>query len=289
MKQGDGAASSARDTELELALVEALARMGKPASAAELRKALPKPFQRPAAELTRLLDALAKARTIFVAAAGKTSRYTHQDPALRVEQAILTALGGGPLSRPELTKRVKQAAPGLEKAMGAALNALLKRGAVREHPKVGKLPLRYALDPPDPAPFLAKATKEIKAVLSKLAPHGVSLSSVYLALGRSLGIEGAAPAIEDKPEGDEGEVLAAVRALAAREPPGALLSVRAVRAMRPLEKARFDRAVLRLSEAGKVVLHHHDFPASLPAAERAELVEDSRGTHYIGIAPRRGA
>jgi hypothetical protein len=59
--------------------------------------------------------------------------------------------------------------------------------------------------------------------------------------------------------------------------------------MQPLDKARFDRAVLRLSEAGKVVIHHHDFPASLPAAERAELVEDSRGTHYIGIAPRRGA
>jgi hypothetical protein len=125
-------------------------------------------------------------------------------------------------------------------------------------------------------------------LLGKLAPHGVELSSVYAALGRALGIEGAAP-IEDGRRDDEGRVLSAVRELASREPPGTLLSVRAVRATVPIEKARFDRAALRLSEAGKIVLHHHDFPASLSPAERAELVEDSRGTHYIGVALRRSS
>lgn len=84
---------------------------------------------------------------------------------------------------------------------------------------------------------------------------------------------------------DESEVLTALRVLASREPSGALLSVRALRRLCSLTKTHFDMVVLRLSRAGRVVLHHHDFPASLPEADRAELIEDERGTYYIGIVP----
>jgi hypothetical protein len=37
-----------------------------------------------------------------------------------------------------------------------------------------------------------------------------------------------------------------------------------------------------------VSLHHHDYPSSLSPSERDELVLDTHGTHYVGIAPRGG-
>lgn len=88
---------------------------------------------------------------------------------------------------------------------------------------------------------------------------------------------------------DESAVLTALRELASREPSGALLSVRALRGLCSLPKTHFDTIVLRLSRAGRVVLHHHAFAASLPEADRAELIEDERGTYYIGIVPGKNA
>jgi hypothetical protein len=88
---------------------------------------------------------------------------------------------------------------------------------------------------------------------------------------------------------DESAVLTALRELASREPSGALLSVRALRGLCSLPKTQFDTVVLRLSRAGRVMLHHHDFPASLPEADRAELIVDERGTYYIGIVPGKNA
>jgi len=275
------------DADLRLALRDALARLAKPTSATELRRALPKPYQRPAAELVGLLDALVRDRALFTFREGKTSRYTLLDPEQTVEQAALAALRGGPLTKKDLTARVKRAAPGFEKLLPVVVADLLARGAVREHPKAGsKHPARYGLEPPDPAPFLAKALEELQAVQKKLAPHGVTPTALHAALGRALGVTQAGG---DRGLDDETHVLAALGELASREPPGALLSVRSLRAMRPLPKPRFDGAVLRLSRAGKVVLHHHDFPASLKEAERAELVQDERGMHYVGIAPGRSS
>jgi hypothetical protein len=37
------------------------------------------------------------------------------------------------------------------------------------------------------------------------------------------------------------------------------------------------------------VLHRHDFPASLTAAEKDELIRDTQGNYYVGVALRRGA
>ena len=69
--------------------------------------------------------------------------------------------------------------------------------------------------------------------------------------------------------GDDEAVRSALRKLALREPPGSLLSVRTLRTMQQLPAPRFDAAVLRLSRAGKVILHHHDFPTSLAGSKIA--------------------
>ena len=89
---------------------------------------------------------------------------------------------------------------------------------------------------------------------------------------------------------DEQAVIGAVMALATHHPPGTLLSVPRVRVRAGLDKTRFDAAALRLSLARRVVLHHHDYPASLSSAERNQLIFDpASSTYYIGIAlPRVG-
>jgi hypothetical protein len=75
--------------------------------------------------------------------------------------------------------------------------------------------------------------------------------------------------------------------ITAANPPGALLSVREVRAAAKLPKDTFDALALNLARHGRIVLHHHDFPSSLSVKERSELIEDLSGTHYVGIAYAR--
>jgi hypothetical protein len=84
--------------------------------------------------------------------------------------------------------------------------------------------------------------------------------------------------------GHEGQLLRALDEVAAGEPEGALLSVALVRERAGLAKAAFDRAALDLVQAERVVLHYHDYPASLTPEKRAQLVVDEDGTYYIGIA-----
>jgi hypothetical protein len=79
-------------------------------------------------------------------------------------------------------------------------------------------------------------------------------------------------------------VLNALRQLEQESPPGALLSVRELRARSDLDKPSFDRAALELAGQGRVSLHAHDHVGALEESERRALIEDVRGVHYIGIA-----
>lgn len=79
----------------------------------------------------------------------------------------------------------------------------------------------------------------------------------------------------------------ALDVVSAANPPGALLSVREVRARAALPKVVFDVLAVNFASKHLITLHHHDFPTSLSAAERAQLIEDGKGTFYIGIALRR--
>lgn len=92
---------------------------------------------------------------------------------------------------------------------------------------------------------------------------------------------------------DRAAVEKALLAAARQHVPGTLLLVQDVRAATGLPKERFDAAVMALSRDGRAVVHHHDHPMALSAAERDALVWSPRGssdlyagTYYIGIAPR---
>lgn len=70
---------------------------------------------------------------------------------------------------------------------------------------------------------------------------------------------------------------------------GALVSVESLRQrMRDQfpTKEGFDKFILSQAEAGKLALHRHDWPASLSESERAAMVVDEKGNHYIGAALR---
>lgn len=82
---------------------------------------------------------------------------------------------------------------------------------------------------------------------------------------------------------DASSLLLALRILE-RHNPGSLHSI--ARSWRPsvpeVPKDRFDRAAVDLAKRRKVVLHHHDYPATLSEEERAGLVRDEMGTYYVG-------
>jgi hypothetical protein len=52
------------------------------------------------------------------------------------------------------------------------------------------------------------------------------------------------------------------------------------------EKAAFDRVVLELAASYRVTLLKHNFPGMLSDGDRADLVVDTYGNHYVGIAMR---
>jgi hypothetical protein len=63
-----------------------------------------------------------------------------------------------------------------------------------------------------------------------------------------------------------------------------LISIGDVRSASGLPKPIFDALALRLMRERRLVLHEHDFPQSLSAAKRAELVEDAKGRVFVGMA-----
>lgn len=89
-------------------------------------------------------------------------------------------------------------------------------------------------------------------------------------------------------------ILRNLKALAARNPKGALLSMLDLRGMVQhelgLSKGAFDEAMLRLLREHRLTMHHHDFPGSMTEAQLHELVYDKRGrdggTYYHAVAPR---
>lgn len=84
------------------------------------------------------------------------------------------------------------------------------------------------------------------------------------------------------------QVMSGLESVVAKEGEGTLVAMRTLRESVPLSKEKFDAAVLDLYAKDKVILHHHDYVASLTPKERAALVTDKYGNNWHGIAlPRR--
>jgi hypothetical protein len=347
--------------ELEQVLARTVRQLGE-VQASALRAKLPKPFQRPSAELTAMLGALADRGEVFRHPTAKT-KFLSFDPGAAVHGLLLESLGPKAMTEAELKRQVakKGASMGLAKAVGpltsAALKSLVSSGVAFVHrspppPGESKRPapktLRYASEPqPTPGlrPYVRQAARELRALVKNLAPFGATIAEAFKAFALELGItlpgtttDGRAPlpslpptkqpgATDDRqlasnpppphrlvvsdsvrlppisangrppdnvqqpptapnghlPSDDAGRLLHALDEVASREPDGSLLSVARVREIAGLDKEVFDRTALKLARAQQVVLHFHDYPASLTPERRAQLVVDEEGTHYVGI------
>ena len=273
-------------TTLPQLILELLAKSPVMASS-KIKTALKLPLELIQPALKELVDA----GRAHVWQPGKTPYFTLFEPRNTALEIILKALVQGPLTEKELVGWVRKRLPGYQVRHLKEHVSYSKE--VQVHPRYGKVKTRYSLTPPEPGPYLSKAVQDIIAVQRLLAPFHVSLEAIHDAMGRELGLEHETRApSREQPQGEtvspetERLILEAITRL---QPPGqtrALVSIRELRRSMNLPKKDFDRAVLSLASQGKVALHHHDFPTSLSEAEREALVQDKRGTYYVGIVPK---
>lgn len=279
------------DDELRRALVDAVGAAERPLSAKKVRDRLPENRRRSEKAISVALAELAKTNAIH-AVRGHGTSYTAVDPIVTARNAIVSALANEPRSKTRArdTARAETKLP--ESVVERAFAGLVAEKKIFLHPKLGALSVRFGTAPPDPGPYLARPVAALRDLERLLAGAGVTGEAWRAALGDALSpwlaatATATATAAADGVTDDGESLLAAMRDLTATKGEDALLSIRQLRSLRALDKQRFDRALLRLQAEGRVDLHYHDFPDSLAAEERRQLVEDDRGVVYVGAVLR---
>jgi hypothetical protein len=130
----------------------------------------------------------------------------------------------------------------------------------------------------------------IRNLLAADVPHD-DIRRALVQLLEAAGISfGSAPGGDETPAAAMApDLIGVMRQIEPGVDRGALVGARDLRRAVRMQKTQFDRAVLELARQGRLSLHRHDYPASLSAAEREELVTDGSGSYYVGMALRRGA
>lgn len=259
----------------------ALRAAAGPLTIAQIRKALPKPFRVVAGEVQLLLESLVAAGEAHAWGSAKSPRFWSRSRAEALPGRVLGVLRSGPCSPVALAKLVARILPGCAASdVKPEIEAMAKDGRVRTHPPVkGRTPA-YGLGPPDPVLYLDTVKKAMDATCVKLARHGVERERVVAALRGLLGggAADATPPAADLPAA----ILAVVRLVSYR----GVLAISLLRKLLNRPKPEFDAAVLELKAKGLVLLHAHHGPLALPAEERYELVDDGRGTYFVGVGLR---
>lgn len=314
------------DGELE-GVVRALVQRASGIGRTEFKKELAgeyKPHDKRALEMARTLAARHEIYR-WVSGASK-ERFFTAEPFDALGKAVAGALAGGPLVEADLKRRVESEGRGFGDLLKEWLKSALKRGEIFQHPGKTAATKPLGLQPPEPdvaVVFKAVFTALNKALVSpagKRVPHQLILAKLAEALGlpapaatathpaspptapaRPASAPAAAathpaspraaaatppaspPSATATPENHRDSFIRALRELSAAGPP----LVQDLRARVRMDKPSFDRLSLELAREGIVTLHHHDFPTSLSDAERLDMIQDERGTHYVGIALRR--
>lgn len=269
----------------------------------QVKKALPKPYQPFAAEALAALRRLADGGRVEVLRKGATELFFPEEPLGVLDRAILGRVAAEPLDKDALKDLATDAAPGYAVVFDDWLKSAIAGKRLYEHaPVPGSKKKRFGTEP-DVRKSLGPLLAALRKVLLKTAALGISKERIAAVLLSELGVavpggtaksSGAAASREAaasngaKTNGAQGRFLVALAELVADKPGEALWPVRELRKRLPLAKEEFDALALQLMTEGAITLHHHDHPAAVPEPERSQLVQDARGTHYIGIAPRRG-
>lgn len=280
------------ESELEGA-VRALVDRASGLAGSEFKKELGAEYKRHEKRAVEIAEDLAARGEIHRWSAQKKVRFFREDPLESVARAAFDALGAGALTEAELKHRVEGKGRGLGDLLKEWMKGAQGRGELYPYsPRPGSRVKRFGREP-DVATLLKKVLAELRKAVSSAAGQRVQKARILEAIAGELGVAAASGAssmaAEERPvsSATDWELFLGALGDLARERGTGLLSVRELRSRTPLDKPRFDRAALELSREGKVILHHHDFPGSLSEADRQSLVVDERGTHYVGVAPRR--
>jgi hypothetical protein len=283
--------------ELSQVVVDALRRTNVLASDAAVARLLPRPHSTAKSLIPEALKALAHQGLITRLKLDKKWYSAARDPHATIASLVDRWVADEPLEKNAILRRLQRVAPGHDRLLSDWLTQAVAEQHLFVHaPARGTSNRRFGIEP-DARLGLQRTLKALRTELPALASMGVPKTSVLAVFQSELGLDASAhigiQSVEMNAEEArahrahaERELLEALRLLTAEQPPGALLALRELRARSSLDKWSFDHAVLALSESGKILLHHHDYPSSLPDIEREALVSDDHGTYYVGVALR---
>ncbi len=258
-------------------LLRSLDQSPTPLTARQLRERLTGPYKLPLATIEKLLEAQVGEHRLF-RYPGSSARYWTQGIEKFARETILKVLETRALSISELLRRLRSALKGMEEgAQRRLIGQMVREGALHEWPPVlGGRTASFSVMPPDPFVYLDDAVKKIARKLN------VTRESLAEPLQRLMTNE---PATKER-DAKLLEQMVQVRLAAAQGAPLPLRELWHSFKSEGWDKSIFDRTVLDLAAGYRVTLLKHDFPGMLSAADRAELVVDPYGNHYVGIARR---
>lgn len=280
-------------SDLELTVRESV-RAAPGVTVAGLKKHVPVSHKKFVTEA--LVLSLADKGELFFSKKGKKVFPT--DPFAEIDAKLPDSAARDPIEKAALKELVHQAVPGYEAVFEDWLKRALAERRLFVH-TLGKGKKGIGREP-DISASLKPVEKALKTALAKLDAQGVSRERVGALLLEALGLSKQAIPLrangtsnvskssQTAPGDRRAQFLSALERLASDNPRQALHSVRDLRSRLDLGKREFDTLALELAREGVVSLHHHDHPAGLPDIERLQLIQDDRGTHFNGIAPRRG-
>lgn len=318
-----GTATSVPAADVAAVLLATLRQAPEPLSEAKLQNALPKPYRRPPEELRRVLDELITQGTVFQFAPynSKGHRFwCHDLEHYACGQIARVLTEKGPLTKPDVFRKIKASVSGLAKArVEQLLDTMVRDGRAKAFPPRigGRSPLHHTRAFPPSVylvPTLESFSKALETFARKVGGQGIATEQL-LEEARALrdraarvkeaaGAPSAAPPAASQPApaapnepapalpepADMHAILDGLRQVNLSAGQGAMVSVRELRRFlraRLADKARFDSAVLRLAQEGRIDLHQFGLPESLTDEQRAEdLVADGQGSFYNGIVLR---
>jgi hypothetical protein len=272
------------EQELESAARELVAR-APGLSGSDFKKELRPEYKKEDKRVLEAANRLAARREIHRWSSAKKLRFFAQDPFDTLALTVAEALANGPLGEADLRRSVETAHRGFGDLLKEWLKGALAHGDIYAHrPAKGSKLKRYGITP-DLGDLLKKVLAELKKVLSTAAGQRIGKAELLEAIATELGT--ALPTMAESGSSAREQFLVRLATLTVAAKSDGLISIRELRASLPFDKRQFDQLALDLSRDELVTLHHHDFPTSLSAADRDELVVNSHGTYFVGIALRR--
>ncbi len=277
---------------------ELVQKSSEPVSVKDVKKLWKSPFKLSDTEIASILNDLARSGVIYeIPAKTATSgvRYWKHDVEEFCRHSLLTQIKTQP---PQTKAKLKAAVKWLDqKRFDDLIEQLTRQKEIFLHPALGKSKSAQALwghTPPSPEPYLKNIREQLTTVVKQLqsafvlqadlrraAVQMLEASGISFGAGSSAATEAASVRVA--------ETVDFVKLIHSVEPGadrGALVPARVLRAAAKMPKATFDSLALQFAREGKIVLHEHDFAASLSQEARDELVSDGQGNFYVGMALR---